>query len=161
MATLGEQVRSIADFLHGLRENSLSDGKHYGLQRHVTVPLGPPLLVDSATYIGAIFIAPCDGCEVKQLRISGALSIGSGTNTLAFDNYDASANAARNLLAATNFDPDTITAKEGLDCPLSATMSNRMMDEGDVINYTMVIGTQTTAGEGYLAHLVVTVPEIL
>lgn len=144
----------------GITEGQGSRGPTHGIQRHVAVPLGPPLLVDSATYKHAVFIAPCDGWYIKELWLAGAVSIAAGTNTLAVDNYDASANAARNVLSTTNIDPDTITAKEGLQLTLSTTLTNRYMDEGDVLNATLVCGTQTTAGEGYLLQAVVVGPEI-
>lgn len=156
------RLGSLGDLLPSLREGTApTGGATHGVQQIVSIALGPPLLVDSATYKHAMFVAPCNGCIIKEIWISGAVKIASGTNTLAFDNYDASADAARNVLSATNIDPDTITAKEGLKMTLSATASNLVMDEGDVLNATLVCGTQSTAGEGYVATAVIIVPDIL
>ena len=156
----GGRIGELGDHIPGLREGSGSLGAVMGMQRMVTAPIGAPLLVDSATYQHAVFVCPCDGAFIKELWLSGAVSIGSGTNTFAVDNYDASANAARNVLSTTNIDPDTITALEGLKLTLSATPANLYMDEGDVLNVTLVCGTQTTAGQGYVLTAVIVVPEI-
>jgi len=94
-----------------------------------------------------------------EVWLSGAVSIGSGTNTLAVDNYDASANTARNVQSAATIDPDTITAKEGLKLTLSATLASLRMDEGDVLNATLVCGTQTTAGQGYVLTALILMPQ--
>lgn len=132
-----------------------------GIQRMISVPLGPPLLVDGATYKHAVFIAPCNGCRIKELWLSAGVAMAGGTDTLAVDNYDASANSARNVLSTTNIDPTGVTAKEGLQLTLTSTLTNLDMDEGDVLNATLVCGTMTTDGEGYLLQAVVWVPDLV
>lgn len=132
-----------------------------GIQRMVTVPMGPPLVVDGATYKGVVFVAPCNGCQIKELWCSSAVAAAGGTNTLAFDNYDASANAARNALSTANIDPTTIPAKEGLQLTLTATETDLYMDVGDVLNFTYVTGTQTTNAEGNAVTAVIWVPDLL
>lgn len=161
MATLKkERLIPFGQLQPGITEGQGSRGPSHGIQRHISVPIGPPLLVDSATYKHAVWVAPCDGWFIKEMYVTGAVSIGSGTNTLAIDNYDKSATAARNVLSTTDIDPDTITALHGLKLTLSTTLTNRYMDEGDVLNATLVCGTQTTAGEGYLLTAVLVGPEI-
>ena len=154
-------IDDLGSLIPGIKEKAgLTTTPPAGIQRWVSVPVGPPLLVDGATYNHAAFVAPCDGCVIKEAWLTGAVKIASGTNTFAVDNYDASANAARNVLSTTNIDPDTITAKEGLKLTLTATATDLNMDEGDVINVTLVCGTQTTAGQGYLFQACIIVPEI-
>lgn len=154
-------ISDLGSLLPGIKEASgLTTTPLAGIQRWVSVPIGPPLLVDGATYRHAAFVAPCDGCVIKEAWLTGSVKIASGTNTFAVDNYDASADGARNVLSATNIDPDTITAKEGLKLTLTATATDLNMDEGDVLNVTLVCGTQSTAGQGYLFQACVIVPEI-
>ena len=160
MTMKGDRLKSIADVIPGLEEGSGAAGAALGIQRMVSVPIGPPLLVDSATYKHALFVAPCNGCFIKEILVSAAVAIAGGTNTLAFDNYDASGDSARNALSATNWDPTGVTAKEGSKMTLSSTKSNLYMDEGDVLNCTLVCGTMTTDGEGYVVTAIIVVPEI-
>ena len=155
-----ERIGSIADVIPQLGESSGGTGPSHGIQRMITVPLGPPLLVDTITYKQAVFVAPCDGCQIKEIWATAAVAMAGGTNTLAIDNYDKSATAARNVLSTTNIDPTTITAKTGLKLTLSATASNLYMDEGDVLNFTLVCGTMTTDGEGLSLTAIIIVPEI-
>ena len=155
-----ERLIAFGQIQPGISEGQGSRGPTHGIQRTIAVPLGPPLLVDSATYKVAGFVAPCDRWFIKELWLTGAVSIGSGTNTFAVDNYDVSATAARNVLSTTNIDPDTITALTGLKLTLTATLTDRYMDEGDVLNVVLVCGTQTTAGEGYVLTAVLVGPEI-
>ena len=153
------RIKSIASVLPGLQEgHTLSP---VGIQRMVSVPIGPPKLVDSATYKHALFIAPCNGCQIKEIWVSAAVAIAGGTNTLAFENYDASANSGSNVLSATNWDPTGVTAKEGSKMTLSSTESYLYMDEGDVLWGTLVCGSMTTDGEGYVVMSIVVVPEIV
>jgi len=153
------RIKSIAEVLPGLEEgHGLSP---VGIQRMIAVPIGPPLLIDGATYKHALFVCPCDGAQIKEIWVSAAVAIAGGTNTLAFDNYDASGDAARNALAATNWDPTGVTALEGSVMTLSATETNLYMDEGDVLNCTLVCGTMTTDGQGYVVTAIVVVPEIV
>lgn len=153
---MARKLPSLRDFIPGIAE-----GDHMGGGKIVTVhvPLGPPLLVDGTTYKQVVFIAPSNGCEILGGYLSGAVSIGAGTNTLALEKYDASGNAGANILSTANIDPDTITAKEGLALTLSSTYSALQMDRGDTIWATLVCGTMVTAGEGYMLVLDVLVPE--
>lgn len=160
-STNNKPIASLGDLLPNLREGSGSTGRSLaGVQMHVSVPLGAPLLVDGATYKHALFVAPVDGCYILEGWVANAVAIAGGTNTLAFDNYDASANSARNVLSTTNIDPTAITANEGLKLTLSTTEANRLMDEGDVLNATLVCGTMSTDGQGFTAHFVIIVPDI-
>jgi hypothetical protein len=156
----GKSVSPLSQLIPGVEEASAKCGNPgYGQMVVVSFPIGAPLLVDSATYKQALFIAPSDGCLIVDGWLSAAVAIGGGTNTIAFDNYDASANAARNVQSATNIDPKTAsTSKEGLHLTLSATVANLKMDEGDVLNVTLVCGTMTTDGEGLVATFLIWVP---
>jgi hypothetical protein len=148
--------------LVGTLENSGAAGRPaLGTQAIFSQSVGASLLVDGTTYKQALFIAPCDGCFIKELWLSAAVKIAQGTNTIAFEKYDASANAGANVLSAASIDPDTITAKEGLQHSLTTTTSDLVMDEGDVLWCTLVAGTQSTAGEGYVVTGVVIVPTVL
>lgn len=162
MSTNPDPIGSLSDVIPAVGEASGPAGRaQVGIQRMVSVPIGAPLLVDGTTYKHALFVAPCDGCYIKEIWVSAAVAIAGGTNTLAFDNYDASANSARNALEATNWDPTGVTAKEGSKMTLaSTTPTNLDMDEGDVLNCTLVCGTMTTDGEGYVVTAIVIVPEI-
>ena len=154
-------IDDLGGLIPGIKEKAgLAVTPMNGIQRWVSIPVGPPVLVDSGNYKHAAFVAPCDGCYIKEAWLTGAVKIASGTNTFAVDNYDASANAARNVLSTTNIDPDTITAKEGLKLTLTSTAADLAMDEGDVLNVNLICGTQTTAGEGYLFQACIIVPEI-
>jgi hypothetical protein len=161
MSALENDKKSVGDFHPALKEGNGPLGQNGGIQQVITVPLGPPLLVDSATYKGVAFIAPCNGCQVKEIWIAASVKIASGTNTLAIDNYDKSATTARNVQSAATIDPDTVTALQGTKLTLSATAGNLIMDEGDVLNYTLVAGTQTTAGQGYALTAIIIVPDLI
>lgn len=151
--------QTVGDFMPVLKEGrSLQPA---GVQQVVSVPMGPPLLVDGATYKQAVFVAPCNGCYIKEIHISSSVACAGGTSTLAVSNYDASANSARNVLSTTNIDLTTIPAVEGLKLTLSTTKTNLMMDEGDVLNFTLVCGTQTTNGEGLVMTAIVIVPDLI
>lgn len=161
-STSGNSIVSIGRDFPNIGEKSGPTGRPgRGWPVHFNVPVGPPLLVDSATYKHALFIAPCDGCRIKELWLTGAVKIASGTNTIAFEKYDASANAGVNALSTTNIDPDTITATEGLQLTLTTTAADLLMDEGDVLWCTLVAGTQGTAGQGYLVSGLVIVPDVI
>jgi len=163
MGMHGDRLDSIAYLFPGLREKSTGIGRaSVGIQRIFHVPVGPNLLVDGATYKGTAFVALCDGCFVKEIWGTSATAIAGGTNTFAVDNYDASATTARNLLSATNVSPITyFPALTGIIIPLTATIANRNMDEGDCINFTLVCGTMTTDGQGLGLTIVVVTPEIM
>lgn len=147
--TLGMVIPTIREGVGGM-----------GVQQVVQVHMGPPLLVDGTTYKQCVFIAPCNGCYIKELKAVAAVAIAGGTSTLAIDNYDKSATTARNLLSTTNIDPTTITAKMGFELTLTTTEANKWMDEGDTINFTLVCGTMTTDGEGLMLQAIVIVPEV-
>lgn len=141
-----------------LRVGAGSTGSNGTLQV-VSARLGPSLLVDGATYKNTVFVAPVDGCRILKGYVTAAVAMAGGTDTLAFDNYDASANAARNVQSATNIDPTGVTAKEGYELTLSTTEANLIMDAGDVLNATLVCGTMSTDGEGYSCTFVISVPD--
>jgi hypothetical protein len=133
-----------------------------GVQQVVTMQVGPPLLVDGATYKANLFIAPCDGCYIKELKAVASVAIAGGTSTLAVDNYDKSASSARNVLSTTNIDPTTVTpALKGFELTLTATDANRWMDEGDALNATLVCGTMTTDGQAFMLQAIIVVPEVM
>lgn len=150
--------QTVGDFNPALKEGSKVGG---GIQQMVTVPMGPPLLVNGTTYNGVAFVAPCDGCLIKELHVSAAVAMAGGTDTLAVDNYDKSGSAARNALSTTNIDPTSIVAKKGTQLTLTSTEANLLMDAGDVLNFTLVCGTMTTAGQGYAITAVVIVPDLI
>jgi hypothetical protein len=158
-----DRLLSLGDFMPDLREGSGKTGvPTVGVQQSITVPMGPPLLVDGATYRGIVFIAPCDGCFIKKVMVSAAVKMAGGTNTLAIDNYDASGNAARNVLSSATVDGTTIpaVALEGDELSFTTTTADRYMDKGDVLNFTLVCGTMTTDGQGYALTAVVIVPDV-
>lgn len=150
----------ISRVIPGLRENS--GKRQLGVQLKIPFAIGPLLHVDGATYKQVVFIAPVGNCEINEIWVSAAVKAAGGTNTLAFDNYDASGNAARNVLSTTNIDPTAVpaTVKEGTKLTLTATLTDRKMDEGDVLNYTLVVGTESTQGEGYAGLAVITIPDL-
>lgn len=132
-----------------------------GIQRIVGVPMGAPLLVDGVTYKGVVFVAPCNGCLIKEVWIATPVAMAGGTNTLAVDNYDKSATTARNVLSTTSIAPETITALQGLQLTLVTVEATLSMDEGDVLNFVLVCGTMTTDGQGYFIQAVVWVPDVI
>lgn len=161
-STTGASIQSVGRNFPNTGEKSGSVGRPpFGWPVHFNVPVGPPLLVDGATYKHALFVAPCDGCRIKEMWLTGAVKIAQGTNTIAFEKYDASADAGVNALSTTNIDPDTITATEGLQLTLTTTLADLLMDEGDVLWCTLVAGTQSTAGQGYLVSGLVIVPDVI
>lgn len=158
MPAISSNKPTIGDYNPVLKEGSFVGG---GIQQVVTVPLGPNLLVDAKTYKGVVFVAPCDGCIIKELHVTASVAMAGGTDTLAVDNYDKSGTTARNVLSTTNIDPTSITALQGTQLTLSSTAANLLMDAGDVLNYTLVCGTMTTDGEGYALTAVVVVPDLV
>jgi hypothetical protein len=158
--TYGKAVRPLGHLIPGLGDDeNLAGPSQFGNFAVVSALISPPLSVDGATYKVPIFIAPSDGCEIVDGWWTAAVAGAGGTNTLAIDNYDASANSARNVLSTTNIDPTSgITAKEGVQFTLSTTEANLKMDEGDVLNAVLVIGTQSVQGEGYAVTFVIFVP---
>ena len=156
MGSMSSSKPSIGNYMPTLREGHGSTGNGGGIQQAITVPLGPAKLVDGATYKGVLFVAPADGCQIKRLDLSAAVALAGGTNTLALDNYDASANASRNPLSTATVNPATLTAKEGTRLTLGAD-ANLILDQGDTLSYTLVCGTMTTDGEGYALSAVIIV----
>jgi len=133
-----------------------------GVQKIVSVPL-VTLTAASTTYKVGVFTAPSDGWYIKDAWFSDVVAPDYATTTLALDNYDKSAVAARNALSTTNQDIDgaATTLKQGLQLTLSATLANLLMDEGDVLNAVVACGaTQATAGEGLQLTVVLVGPEI-
>ncbi len=159
-----DRLLSLGDFVPAIRSQSNSTGIAVaGVQQMLTVPVGPPLLVNGATYKGVIYVAPVDGAFIKALWLSCIVKATVGADTLAIDNYDKSASAARNALSTTNIDFNAVPAAAvtGDKLTLTATLANRFMDAGDALNYTMVCGTMTAAGQGYALSIVVIVPEVV
>lgn len=163
-AISGDPVLNFGELFPGITESSGGlNGRVYGVQQVVSWMLGRALQVDGTTYLNAAFVAPVNGCFIKELWVSAMVLIAGGTNTLAFDNYDASANAAGNILSTTNVDPvsNPAVVNEGTQLTLTTTLEDRVMDEGDVLSSTLVAGTQTTQGEGYVATAIIIVPVVL
>ena len=164
-STRPDLVLSLGDMLPNVREGDSGVGTQLaGVQQTVSWALGPPLLVDGATYQVVGFVAPVPGCWIKELWVSAMVLIAAGTNTLAFDNYDASANAVGNILSTTNVDPSAggfpAVVNEGTQLTLTTTLEDRTMDEGDVLSSTLVAGTQSTAGQGYAVTATIVVPDV-
>lgn len=161
--TSTSKVPSLSAFVPGLTEGSLST-RPIGKQVVVTTVLAPlpstGLMVDGATYAAVGFIAPVNGCFIHSMWLSAIVAMAGGTNTFAADNYDKSAAAARNPLSTTTVDPTGVTTKQGLELTLSSTISTRMMDEGDVLSFTLVCGTMSTDGQGYAVTAVIVVPDV-
>ncbi len=133
-----------------------------GFQTIVSVPMGPPLLVNTTTYQQAAFVAPCNGCYIKEAWLTAIVAIGTGTHTFAMENYDKSGTTGVNALSTTNIDPAaSVTAKQGTQLTLTTTAANRLMDEGDVLWATLVTGTQGTAGQGYVLTAVFIIPSLI
>ncbi len=157
-------IPPLSDVLPGLRERP-GGIPALGAQRIVSVPLWEKTVVDTTSRKVGVWTAPSDGWYVVDVFVSQVvLPAYTGVATLALDNYDKSAAAARNLLSTTTIDLKAaggFTALKGLQLTLSATLANRMLDEGDFINANIVIGaTEATAGEGIALTLVVQGPEI-
>ena len=163
-AITGDPVLNFGELFPGITESSGGlNGRVYGVQQSVSWALTPPLTVDSATYQVVAFVAPVNGCFIKNIWISGMVKAAGGTSTIAFDNFDASANAAGNVLSTTNVNALTVitTINEGVELTLNTTAENLVMDEGDVLSSTYVTGTETTNGQGYAATAIIIVPVVL
>lgn len=134
-----------------------------GFQRRFTVPLGPPLLVDGATYKQVVYIAPCDGCYLKEAWGAAAVAPAGGTNTIALTAVDAGGGADRVMLSAATLDPlSFFDATGGADAlTLSTTYGYRVLDEGDILIAILVCGTQTVNGEGLALGFTVIEPAAL
>lgn len=131
-----------------------------GLQHVVSVQLVTLTAADTTYVIGG-FVAPSDGWYVEDLFYSAQTTPNYATSTIAVENYDKSGTSAKNLLSATNEDLETLTAKQGRQASLSTTQANRLLDEGDTINFTVAIGsTEVAAGKGLTATIVLRGPEV-
>ncbi len=158
---VSDPIQPVTAVLPGLREQP-GGIPSVGVQKLVSVPLVAKT-TPSTTYKIGVFTAPCDGWYIKEVWFSDVVAPDYATTTLALDNYDKSATTARNVLAATNQDIDgaATTAKQGLKLTLSNTQANLMMDEGDMLNATVVVGaTEMLAGEGLQLTVVLVGPEI-
>ena len=161
-STSGNSIQSIGRTFPGIGEKSGATGRPaFGWQVQFANRVGNSLLVDGATYKDALFIAPCDGCRVKELWATAAVAIAGGTNTLAIEKYDKSATTGVNALSTTNIDPTTVTITQGLQLTLTATAADLLMDEGDILWATLVCGTMTTDGQGFLVGGIVIVPDVI
>ena len=163
-AITGDPVLNFGELFPGITESSGGlNGRVYGVQQSVSWALTPPLTVDGTTYQVVAFVAPVNGCFIKNIWISGKVKAAGGTSTIAFDNFDASANAAGNVLSTTNVNALTVitTINEGVELTLNTTPENLVMDEGDVLSSTYVTGTETTNGQGYAATAIIIVPVVL
>lgn len=161
MSGIRTSRNSIGDFMPSLREGISQTGTGGGIQQAVTVPMGAPLLVDGTTYKGVAFVAPCNGCQIKELWYTAAVAMAGGTDTLAVSNYDKSASSARNALSTATVDPTGVTALKGTQLTLTSTGTDLLMDEGDVLNFTLVCGTMSTDGQGYALTAIVIVPDVV
>lgn len=128
----------------------------------VTLPLGTDAkTAASKAYLSTLWVAPTDGWWVADAFVAAVAVPDYAAVTLAIENYDKSATAGANLLSATNFDMETLTAKQGTQLTLSTTLANRMMDEGDTLWATLTTGaTEVTAGQGISITLVLRGPEV-
>lgn len=131
-----------------------------GLQHALTVALGTPTLTNGTTYRGVVFTAPCDGVYINELWVTSGSAMAGGTNTFAVDNYDKSAATARNVLSASTVDPTSFTTKQGVKLTLSSTESNLWMDEGDVLNFSLVCGTMSASGAGLALTAILNIPDL-
>jgi len=153
-------VPSLGMVYPGLEQKSGSIGRGtLGSQTIVSVRLGPAKLIDNTTYKIGLFVAPVDNCYIVDAWLTSVVPAAGGTNTLAISNYDKSATTARNVLSTTNIDPTVLTLNQGLQLTLSTTVASLMMDQGDLLNCTLVTGNpMTTDGEGYVLTVVINVP---
>lgn len=151
-------IKPLSDVIPGLRELPSGQPK-IGQQFIVQVPL-VALTAASTTYVINGFTAPSDGWYVADLFYSAQVVPNYDATTIAVENYDASGNAAANLLSATNENLETLTAKEGRQASLSTTVTNRRLDEGDTIIFTVApTANEVAAGKGIGATLVLFGPE--
>ena len=115
-------------------------------RKTITVPLGPPLLVENITYKHMVY-APNRSCKIWRAKYANVVAVESN-GTIAVNNQD-NVSTARNVLAAATYSVSGITALTAVDLTLSSTAANLLMDEDDVLTVTLVAGSPlTTAGEG-------------
>ncbi len=157
--TCADPIQPLHSVLPGCEEKP-SAFPILGVQKVISVPLVTKTAASTTYKVGG-FVAPSDGWYIKEIHVGAMVTPNYASTTLAVDNYDASGNAARNVLAATNENLETLTALEGTKLTLSTTEANRYMDEGDVLNFTVAVGaSETTPGEGIVATVVLLGPEI-
>lgn len=157
--TNADPIQPLSSVLPGIREKS-SGQPDVGMQRVIGVPLVTKTAASTTYKVGA-FVAPSDGWYIKDIFIAAMVVPSYASQTIAFENYDKSATTSKNPLAATNYALEGLTALQGAEMSLSTTLSNLLMDEGDVLDVTVAIGaSQTTAGEGLVATIVLVGPEI-
>jgi hypothetical protein len=161
-STFGASIQSIGHTFPGIREKTGATGAPaLGFPVTFTARVGNSLLVDGVTYKDVLFIAPCDGCRIKELWATAAIAIAGGTSTLAIQKYDKSATTGVNALSTTNIDPTTVTVTAGFQLTLTTTVANLLMDEGDVLWATLVCGTMTTDGQSFTVGGTVIVPDLI
>lgn len=161
-STYGSSIESLGRNIPGVREKSGAVGAPpFGFPVQFQARVGNSLLVDGVTYKDVLFVAPCDGCRIKELWAGAAIAIAGGTNTLAIQKYDKSATTGVNALSTTNIDPTTMTTTQGLQLTLTTTLADLLMDEGDVLWATLVCGTMTTDGQGFTVGGTVIVPDLI
>lgn len=161
-STYGSSIESVGRNFPGIREKSGATGAPpFGFPFYFAGRVGNSLLVDGVTYKDALFVAPCDGCRIKELWATAAVAIVGGTNTLAIQKYDKSATTGVNALSTTTIDPTTVVITQGLQLTLTTTTADLLMDEGDVLWATLVCGTMTTDGQGFVVGGVVIVPDLI
>ena len=159
MGTWAGPIQPLQSVLPGVEERPGGQPK-IGLQHVVTVPLVASTAA-STNYVVGAFVAPSDGWYVEDVWYGAQVAPDYASATLAVENYDASANSAKNLLSATNVNLEAVTAKEGTQATLSATQANRQMDEGDSLIATIAIGaTEAVVGLGIFMTLVLRGPEV-
>src|SRR3990167_5421755 len=114
-----DPIQPLSSLLPGLREKPVGL-PIAGVQRVLNVPL-VLLAAASTTYKVGVFVAPSDGWYIKEALYGSMVQPDYATTTLALDNYDKSASAARNVLSTTNADIDAAaaTALKGLKLTLS------------------------------------------
>ena len=157
--TFAGPIQPLSSVLPGLDERS-GGLPVIGLQHVVSVQL-VALTVASTTVVVGGFVAPSDGWYVEDLFYSAQTVPNYDSTVISVENYDKSGTAAKNLLSATNEDLETLTAKQGRQATLSATQANRLLDEGDTLNFSVVTtGNEVAAGQGIGATLVLRGPEV-
>ena len=159
LGTNADPIQPLTSVLPGLNERP-GGVPIMGVQKIISVKLVDKTAA-STTYKTHIFTAPSDGWWIKEIYVSAVVVPSYASQTLALDNYDKSATAARNALSAATYALGGLTLKQGAQMALTATDADRFMDEGDVLNATVAIGaSESTAGEGLGITVVMVGPEI-
>ena len=161
LGTNADPIQPLTSVLPGLNERP-GGVPIMGMQRTQTTVLANKTAA-STTYKVPIFVAPCDGWWIKEIKLVEIVKADYATSTLAIENYDKSASAGVNVLSTTNQDLEAagITAKQGFDLTLTTTDSDRFMDEGDMLWATLALGAaEVAAGEGIAVSVVMVGPVI-